>query len=115
MHLKHKALLAGVLAAAAICLSGCGELTGEKAFFSLQSAGDVRQYDIADDTVLQRADASLAGGLVTSDAYGEIVPFAGEMINYKNDGGSFTAPLLGFCRVDGTVICDPYYDAVITP
>lgn len=114
VHLKHKALLAGILAAAAICLSGCGELTGEKAFFSLQSAGDVRQYDIADDTVLQRADASLAGGLVTSDVYGEIVPFAGEMINYKNDGGSFTAPLLGFCRVDGTVICDPYYDAVIT-
>lgn len=112
--MKHKALLAGILAAAAICLSGCGELTGEKAFFSRNPQAMSGNTILRTIRCFSAPTLLLPGGLVTSDAYGEIVPFAGEMINYKNDGGSFTAPLLGFCRVDGTVICDPYYDAVIT-
>lgn len=113
--MKAKALFAGTLSAIMLIgLTGCGVQKGEKAFFSLKSLPDAEVFYTADDTNYRRNSENFTEFLAPSESYGEIFPFAGEMIEYNGDGKNFKNSVFGFCTADGTVICDPSYDAVLT-
>lgn len=50
----------------------------------------------------------------TSDEYGQLVPFVGDVLEYKAEGkDSVKLPVYGLSTLDGRIVVDPVYDNVI--
>ncbi len=107
-----------ICALSVLAFAGCSDevLKGEQAFF--EPIATPTATPVTDKTLLKRRSENFAGELIASDSYGELIPFAGDILTYKSTvegaADSFSAPLMGLCTLNGEIIVDPVYDSVIT-
>ena len=67
---------------------------------------------------VKRYNPDFTSAFAPSEDYGTLIPFVGDIHNYKSidetDGKQTTAPVYGLCTVSGAIVVDPVYDGVVT-
>lgn len=98
---------------------GCKDVevkTGAEAFFELRETPTGIASEKSDGELISRLFSKYTSSVAASKDYGELVPFVGKYLTYTPSNpdvkGTVTIPVYGFCKTDGTIVCDAVFTYV---
>ena len=98
---------------------GCKEVevkTGAEAFFELRETPNDITSEKTDGELISRLFDEYKSSIAESKDYGELIPFVGKYLTYTPKDpevkGTVTIPVYGFCKTDGTIVCDAVFTYV---
>ena len=112
-------LLLSVLMLISCAFAGCKEpevKTGNEAFFELRETPTDIASEKSDGELISRLFETYKTSIAASKDYGELIPFVGKYLTYTPTdplvAATVTIPVYGFCKTDGTIVCDAVFTYV---